>query len=210
MKGLFVTFEGIEGSGKSTQMKMLAAKLEELGKPSLLTREPGGPPIAENIRALLLDPENKEMLRETELLLYSASRAQHTGQWILPALRQGKIVLCDRYYDSTIAYQGAAREQNLDFIAVLTRFSTFNTVPDITFLFDLPVEEGFARIGHRQLDRLEQEDRSFHERVRQQYLLLAKEQPGRFVVLDATLPPQELHKLIINQVLTHTGVSSER
>lgn len=210
MKGLFVTFEGIEGSGKSTQMKMLAAKLEELGKPSLLTREPGGPPIAENIRALLLDPENKEMLRETELLLYSASRAQHTGQWILPALREGKIVLCDRYYDSTIAYQGAAREQNLDFIAVLTRFSTFNTVPDITFLLDLPVEEGFARIGHRQLDRLEQEDRSFHERVRQQYLLLAKEQPGRFVVLDATLSPMELHKLIINRVLTHTGVSSER
>jgi len=119
-------------------------------------------------------------------------------------------VLCDRYYDSTIAYQGAARNQNLDFIAVLTRFSTFNTVPDITFLLDLPVEEGFARIGHRKLDRLEQEDRSFHERVRQQYLLLAKEQPGRFVVLDATLPPQELHKLIINQVLTHTGVSSER
>ncbi|HQH50557.1 MAG TPA: dTMP kinase [Candidatus Cloacimonadota bacterium] len=210
MKGLFVTFEGIEGSGKSTQMKMLAEKLEELGRPLLLTREPGGPPIAESIRALLLDPGNKEMLRETELLLYSASRAQHTGQWILPALRQGKIVLCDRYYDSTIAYQGAARNQNLDFIAVLTRFSTFNTVPDITFLLDLPVEEGFARIGHRKLDRLEQEDRSFHERVRQQYLLLAKEQPGRFVVLDATLPPQELHKLIINQVLTHTGVSSER
>jgi len=90
MKGLFVTFEGIEGSGKSTQMKMLAEKLEELGRPLLLTREPGGPPIAESIRALLLDPGNKEMLRETELLLYSASRAQHTGQWILPALRQAR------------------------------------------------------------------------------------------------------------------------
>ena len=127
MKGLFITFEGIEGSGKSTQMELLARKLEELGLPCLLTREPGGPPIAEHIRQLLLDPLHCEMLPETELLLYSASRVQHTGEWILPALRLGKIVLCDRYYDSTFAYQGAARSQNLDFIRLLTAFATFNT-----------------------------------------------------------------------------------
>lgn len=205
MKGLFITFEGIEGSGKSTQMGLLAEKLEQLGLPCLLTREPGGPPIAEHIRQLLLDPQHSEMLPETELLLYNASRVQHTGEWILPALRLGKIVLCDRYYDSTFAYQGAARSQNLEFIRLLTAFATFNTVPDITFLIDLPVETGFSRIHDRQLDRLEQEDRSFHERVRSQYLTLSREHQDRFVVLDGTLSKSELHLQISNKVIAHIG-----
>lgn len=150
MRGLFITFEGIEGSGKSTQMVLLSQKLADRGLPVLLTREPGGPPISEVIRSLLLDPERAEMLPQTELLLYSASRAQHTAEWILPALKEGKTVLCDRYYDSTFAYQGAARSQDMDFIHILTEFSTFSTTPDLTFLIDLPVAEGLARIKQRQ------------------------------------------------------------
>lgn len=205
MKGVFVTFEGIEGSGKSTQMQLLAGKFAELRIPCLLTREPGGPPISEHIRALLLNPQHSEMLPETELLLYAASRVQHTGEWILPALEQGKVVLCDRYYDSTYAYQGAARAQDMDFIRVLTGFATFHRVPDLTFLIDLPVQQGLARITQRQLDRLELEDISFHERVRQQYLVLAQENPNRFVVLDGSLPPDELHQIILNKVLDYTG-----
>ncbi len=209
MKGLFITFEGIEGSGKSTQMVLLGQKLAELGLPVLLTREPGGPPIAEAIRALLLDPTRSEMLPQTELLLYSASRAQHTGELILPALREGKVVLCDRYYDSTFAYQGAARSQDMDFIRFLTAFATFSTVPGLTFLIDLPVAEGMARIQGRQLDRLEQEDDSFHELVRAQFLDLAKIHSNRFVVLDGSLPREDIHALILDKVLTHLGEPSE-
>lgn len=209
MNGLFITFEGIEGSGKSTQMELLAKKLTELGLPVLLTREPGGPPISERIRDILLDTLHGEMLPETELLLYSASRSQHTGQWILPALKEGRIVLCDRYFDSSLAYQGAARFQDLDFIRLLSRYATFNTVPDLTFLLDLPVAEGLARINGRQLDRLEREDADFHARVRDQYLALAKEEPHRFVVLDGSLTPNQIQAEIQKTVLTKLGVLSE-
>ncbi|MBW6514352.1 MAG: dTMP kinase [Candidatus Syntrophosphaera sp.] len=209
MKGLFITFEGIEGSGKSTQMRLLADLLAGRDLPVLLTREPGGPPIAEKIRAILLDTEHGAMLPETELLLYSASRVQHTGEWILPAMKEGKIVLCDRYYDSTFAYQGAARFQDLEFIRLLTEFATFRTVPDLTFLLDLPVEQGLARITGRQLDRLEQENVSFHERVRQQYLELARIHASRYIVLDGTLSKGEVHQAIANHVLSQLGVPSE-
>jgi dTMP kinase len=205
MKGLFVTFEGTEGSGKSTQMRLLADKLAKLGYPCLLTREPGGPPIAEHIRDLLLDPQHKEMLPETELLLYSASRAQHTGEWVIPALNAGKVVLCDRYFDSSYAYQGAARYQNMEFIRNLTDFATFNLIPEITFLVDVPVEIGLARIHERTLDRLEQEDISFHQRVRDQYLLLAQNNTDRFIVLDGTLSREDIHQSILNHVLSHLG-----
>lgn len=206
MRGLFITFEGIEGSGKSTQIKLLAAKLDESGIPWLLTREPGGPPIAEAIRSLLLDPALGEMLPETELLLYMASRAQHTGEWILPALDEGRVVLCDRYYDSTFAYQGAARDLDPNLIRLLTGFSTYNTVPDLTFLLDLPVTEGLKRIKGRSLDRLEQENVAFHERVRAQYLSLAKSEAQRYIVLDGALPVEELMTKISAIVLTHIGV----
>lgn len=210
MAGLFITFEGIEGSGKSTQMVLLGKILAERGLPVLLSREPGGPPIAEAIRSLLLDPQRSEMLPETELLLYSASRVQHTGEWILPALKAGKIVLCDRYYDSTFAYQGAARDQNMEFIRLLTAFATFSTVPRLTFLIDLPVAVGLARIKHRELDRLEQEDISFHERVRTQYLDLARIHSDRFVVLDGSLPIEDIHAQVLTTVLRHLGESSEQ
>jgi dTMP kinase len=209
MKGLFITFEGVDGSGKSTQMALLATRLEELGLPVLQTREPGGPPIAEAIRHLLLDTANKAMLPRTELLLYCASRAQHTGEWIIPALKAGKIVLCDRYYDSTFAYQGAARSLDMEQIRILTDFATFHTVPNLTFLLDIPVSEGMARIGKRTLDRLELEDNSFRELVRAEYQNLAKKNPERFVVLDGRLSRSTIHAQIIDTVLTRLGVSSD-
>lgn len=204
--GLFISFEGIEGSGKSTQIAMLADKLRAAGRELLITREPGGPPVAEAIRSVLLDPQYPELLPETELLLYMASRAQHTGEWIVPALDTGKIVLCDRYFDSTIAYQGAARNLDMQFISQLTAFATFGNTPDITFLIDLPVEIGLQRISGRPLDRLEQEHISFHYKVREQYLKLAEANPDRYIVMDGKLDANALHDLITNTVLTRIGV----
>ncbi|MCB5270695.1 MAG: dTMP kinase [Candidatus Cloacimonetes bacterium] len=197
MAGYFITFEGIEGSGKSTQIKLLVDYFIEQQIPHLSTREPGGTPIAEAIRKILLDPLCSEMLPEAELLLYSASRAQHTGELILPALKAGKIVISDRYYDSTTAYQGAARDLDYTVIDLLNSFATFHTVPNLTVLLDLPVEEGFKRIDHRDLDRLEQEDISFHKKVRQQFLSIAKKHASRYLVLDALKAPELIHNQIV-------------
>jgi len=209
MKGIFITFEGIEGSGKSTQTILLCTALENHNYKVFCTHEPGGPPIAEEIRDLLLNPRHREMLPETELLLYSASRAQHTGEWILPALKDGKIVVCDRYYDSTFAYQGAARSLNMEFIRILTDFATYHTKPDLTFLLDLSVEEGRKRIQDRHPDRLESENNNFHQCVRNQYLALARECPERFVVLDASLPKETIHNMILTKVLDYIGAQCE-
>lgn len=200
MHGLFITFEGIEGSGKSTQVKLLTTYLKAKKLPYITTREPGGTPIAETIRKILLDPLCAEMLPETELLLYNASRAQHTGELILPALKTGKIVISDRYYDSTYAYQGAARSLNYDVIDALTAFATFNTTPDLTVLLDLPANEGLARIGNRELDRLEQEDLRFHQKVREQFLFIAKKSPIRYLVIDAQKKPEEINREIIQRI----------
>ena len=197
MPRYFITFEGIEGSGKSTQVKLLVDYLTKQHIPHLCTREPGGTPIAEAIRKILLDPLCSEMLPEAELLLYSASRAQHTGELILPALKAGKVVISDRYYDSTYAYQGAARALDYGVIDLLSDFATFHTVPDLTVLLDLPVEAGLARIEHRDLDRLEQEDISFHRKVRKQFLSIAKKHASRYLVLDALEAPELIHNQII-------------
>lgn len=197
MSGYFITFEGIEGSGKSTQIKLLVDYLKKQQIPHLATREPGGTPIAETIRKILLDPLCSEMLPETELLLYCASRAQHTGELILPALKAGKIVISDRYYDSSYAYQGAARDLDYELIDQLTGFATFHTVPDLTILLDLPVEDGLGRIEHRDLDRLEQEDISFHKKVREQFLSIARKHASRYLVLDALKAPELIHQRII-------------
>ena len=203
--GKFITFEGVEGSGKSTQLHMLIEALHERGIPFLHTREPGGSPISEKIRSLLLNAEHLEMRPETELLLYSASRSQHTFQTIIPALEAGKLVLCDRYYDSTFAYQGAARNLDLDFITELTKFATFGTVPDLTFLLDLPVSAGFKRITDRKLDRLERESSDFHEKVRIQYLSIANNNPLRYVVLNGLDQPQKIHAKILSSVFDLIG-----
>lgn len=205
MKGIFVTFEGIEGSGKSTQVRMLVEYLKEHKLDYITTREPGGTPIAESIRTLLLDPGNAEMLPATELLLYCASRAQHTGELILPALASGKIVICDRYYDSTYAYQGAARRLDEQMIETLTKMATFDTQPDLTVLLDVPVQAGLLRIKDRTLDRLEQEDISFHERVRQHYLNIAKKYSSRFLVLNGLDDPDQIHRQIIQSLTVLIG-----
>lgn len=199
--GYFITFEGVEGCGKSTQALLLANALRGRGYEVLLTREPGGPAISEAIRKILLDPEYYEMLPETEMLLYMASRSQHTGQWILPALKEGKIVISDRYYDSTIAYQGAARELDFEIIKTITHFATYNTDPDLTFLIDLPVEIGIKRIQSRKLDRLELETVEFHQKVRQQYLFIASKYASRYNVISGDDIVDSIHQKVLERVL---------
>jgi len=200
-KGWFITLEGIEGCGKSTQAQLLAKALRERGYEVLLTREPGGPAISEAIRTILLDPAYQEMLPETEMLLYMASRSQHTGQWIIPALLSGNIVISDRYYDSTIAYQGAARDIDFSIIETITHFATYNTDPDLTFLIDLPVEVGRQRIQERQLDRLELETLDFHQKVRDQYLFIASKYASRFRVISGDDLVENIHQAILRKTL---------
>ena len=202
----FITFEGIEGCGKSTQAKLLADYLTNNGYEVLLTREPGGPQISEKIRKILLDAENKEMLPETELLLYMASRSQHTGEWIIPALKAKKIVISDRYYDSTIAYQGAARNIDLNIIKSITKYATYGLVPNLTILIDTPAEIGLSRIKKDEADRLEQESLAFHKKVRQGFLNLAKREKERFFVIDGKLSIKEINEMIIKKIKSNLGV----
>ncbi len=205
-RGFFITFEGVEGCGKSTQALLLANALRELGHEVLLTREPGGPVISEVIRKILLDPQYFEMLPETEMLLYMASRSQHTGEWILPALKEGKIVISDRYYDSTIAYQGAARDLDYSIIETITHFATYNTDPDLTFLIDIPVEVGMKRIKSRKLDRLELEDVDFHVKVREQYLFIATKYHSRYIVIDGDDLVDSIHQKILECTLSSVNI----
>jgi dTMP kinase len=199
-KKLFITFEGIEGCGKSTQARMLKEFLVKEGKSVFLTREPGGPKISEDIRKMLLSVNNKEMLPQTEVLLYMASRSQHTGEWIIPELERGKIVISDRYYDSTFAYQGAARKIDGKLIDTIRRYATFGLVPDITFLVDLPEEIGLSRILKKDADRLEQESMEFHKKVREGFLELAKKEPERFIVLEGKKSIKEIHNDVIIRI----------
>ncbi len=189
MNSLFITFEGIEGCGKSTQAKLLTDNLRRAGYKVLFTREPGGPPISEKIRDILLDPEHSKMHRLTEIFLYMASRSQHTMQWIKPALEKGTIVICDRYYDSTYAYQGAARKIPRDIVHFINKVAINSVKPDITFLIDVPVKIGLKRIGKTadkksHTDRLENESDEFHKAVRKSYLELSKTQKDRIIILD--------------------------
>ncbi|WFS20458.1 dTMP kinase [Pseudomonas sp. 905_Psudmo1] len=186
MTGLFITLEGPEGAGKSTNREYLAERLREQGIDVLLTREPGGTPLAERIRELLLDPSDEPMAADTELLLVFAARAQHLQQVIRPALAKGSVVLCDRFTDATYAYQGGGRGLSIERIAQLEQFVQGELRPDLTLIFDLPVEIGLARAAARgRLDRFEQEGRGFFEAVRQAYLQRAKQAPQRYRVLDA-------------------------
>jgi dTMP kinase len=184
--GLFITLEGPEGAGKSTNREYLADRLREHGVDVLLTREPGGTPLAERIRELLLDPSEEPMAADTELLLVFAARAQHLQQVIRPALARGCVVLCDRFTDATYAYQGGGRGLPIERIAQLEQFVQGELRPDLTLIFDLPVETGLARAAARgRLDRFEQEGRSFFDAVRQAYLQRAEQAPQRYRVLDA-------------------------
>jgi len=184
--GLFITLEGPEGAGKSTNREYLAERLREQGIDVLLTREPGGTPLAERIRELLLDPSEEPMAADAELLLVFAARAQHLQQVIRPALARGSVVLCDRFTDATYAYQGGGRGLSIERIAQLEQFVQGELRPDLTLIFDLPIEIGLARAAARgRLDRFEQEGRGFFEAVRQAYLQRAQQAPQRYRVLDA-------------------------
>lgn len=186
MSGLFITLEGPEGAGKSTNREYLAARLREQGIDVLLTREPGGTPLAERVRELLLAPSDETMASDTELLLMFAARAQHLAHVIVPALERGAVVLCDRFTDATYAYQGGGRGLDVARIAQLEDFVQGALRPDLTLVFDLPVEVGLARAAARgRLDRFEQEGRAFFEAVRSTYLQRAKAEPARYRILDA-------------------------
>lgn len=192
MKGIFITFEGPDGSGKTTQIRLLADYCRQKGYDIVLTREPGGTPISEAIRSLLLDPSHKEMDGVTEALLYAAARAQHVAEKIRPALQRGCIVLCDRFMDSSIAYQGYARGLGDD-VRVINEFAVQGTQPDITFFLDLPAARGKSRVSAaRELDRLEQEDLSFHNAVYEGYQELKNIYADRYVCIDASRGIEEI------------------
>ncbi len=188
MKGTFITFEGGEGSGKSTQARLLAGYLKQAGYDVVATREPGGTGIGDAIRGILLDPELTEMGNVTELLLLAASRAQNVCERVKPALERGAVVICDRFIDSTLAYQGYGRKFDLKLLAALNRLATGGVTPDLTILLDLPVEVGLGRAKALDKgeakdgkgDRIEQEDIEFHRRLRQGFLELAEKEPARF------------------------------
>lgn len=189
MSGLFITLEGPEGAGKSTNRDFIADRLRSAGLDVQLTREPGGTPLAERIRELLLAPSDEPMAVDTELLLMFAARAQHIEQVIRPALARGAIVLCDRFTDATYAYQGGGRGVPLARIAELETFVQGTLRPHLTLIFDLPVETGLARAAARgRLDRFEQEPGGFFEAVRGAYLARAEAAPGRYRIIDASQP----------------------
>ena len=192
---LFVTFEGGEGSGKSTVLKQVNEILLSEGHSTLLTREPGGTPISEQIRNVILDKANTSMDPRTEALLYAASRRQHLVEKIWPALKEGKIVLCDRFLDSSLAYQGGARGLGMDEILEVNRYATEGQFPDITLFFDLDPSIGLQRIAAnagREVNRLDLERITFHEKVRASFQKLASLYPERYVTIDASQPLEKV------------------
>ena len=199
---LFVTFEGIEGAGKSTHLQQLAAHLRRRGIDPLETREPGGTAAGSMIRRLLLGPEAVPLTPRSELLLLCADRAQHVVETLRPALAAGRLVLCDRFSDSTIAYQGYGREVNLDIVRALNAAASDELRPDLTLLLDCPVEEGLRRAAERHGggDRFERETVAFHERIRRGFHTIAAAEPDRVVTIDATAASEAVHQQIIDVV----------
>lgn len=191
---LFITFEGPDGCGKTTQARLLAEFLRARGYAIELTREPGGTAIGEQIRNVILSTRNRAMRAETEVLLFSAARAQIVAALIRPALAAGKIVLCDRYYDSTFAYQGYGLGLDLNALRAITRFATGGLVPDVTFYVDVPAEIGLARRQRGETNRLDQKDVEYHTRVRNGYLELARAEPARFVIVDGTRAIEQVQR----------------
>ncbi len=198
----FISFEGIEGCGKSTQIELLAKSLESAGKSCIQTREPGATSIGAQIRSVLLKRENTSIVPLAELLLYAADRAQHCEELIRPSLQNNKIVLCDRFFDSTTAYQTGGRQIDASLVENINRLATQGLKPDLTFLLDLPVEEGLKRARRRAAEQQDSEDRfereklAFHERVRAKYLEIASHEPDRFVKIDAQQSIQEVQNEI--------------
>lgn len=198
MSGTFITFEGIDGSGKSTQLRLVSNYLKECGCRLLLTREPGGTTIGLRLRAALLDAQ-EEVDPLTELLVFAADRAQHVRRVLRPALKNGIVVISDRYADATVAYQGAGRGFSSDLVGEIVRLATEGLKPDLTLLFDVPVSESTNRTTRRinaRRDRLDIEHADFHERVRQAYLAIAAAEPERVKVIDTSGPVEATHALV--------------
>ena len=198
-RGLFVAFEGGDGAGKSTQSSLLAGWLAERGAEVVQTREPGGTPLGQALRELVLHGPDGSVSPRAEALLFAADRAHHVATVVRPALERGAVVLTDRYLDSSVAYQGAARQLGHDEVRELSLWAVEDLVPDLTVLLDVTAGEGRARRGDVH-DRLEREADHFHDRVRQGFLDLAAREPGRYLVLDATLPPDELAAAVQERV----------
>ena len=202
VRGVFITIEGCEGTGKSTQAALLAGALREAGMRVTEVREPGGTPAAEAIREILLDRAHDGLDARAELLLYEASRADLTSRVIMPALASGGAVVCDRFYDSTTAYQGYGRGLPLDEVGQLNRFATAGLEPDLTIVIDLDPAEGLARATGSGADRLEAEELAFHERVREGFLRIAAEERGRVVVVSGAGAPAEVAERVRAAVRT--------
>lgn len=193
MNGIFITFEGPDGSGKTTQLKKLGEELKKLGHDVLVTREPGGTAISDKIRSIILDPVNAEMTDQAEVLLYAASRAQHVHQLILPALEAGRIVLCDRFIDASVAYQGYGLGIDVEKVKAISQYASSGLEATRTYILDVPVEVSLARLHHRAsgagadagLDRIEQKHVDYHSRVREGFHQIAADHPNRICVVNA-------------------------
>ena len=197
MRGIFITIEGPDGSGKTTALQQVVPRLQqEMNRKVVATREPGGSPIAEKIRSLILDPSHTDMDSRTEALLYAASRRQHLIEKVLPVLESGDVIFCDRFVDSSIAYQGYARGIGEEGIREINQFATEGIEPDVTLYIDVPAEVGIQRIhanlDEREYNRLDQEKLDFHEKVRAGYQQLAKANPERIEVVDGTMSREEV------------------
>ncbi|MCD7036623.1 dTMP kinase [Metabacillus sp. GX 13764] len=204
MKGCFITFEGPEGAGKTTVLKLAASRLEEMGIETLTTREPGGIKIAEQIRSVILNKENTEMDPRTEALLYAAARGQHMAEKVIPALNEGRTVLCDRFIDSSLAYQGHARGLGIDEVLGINMFATSHVMPDATIYFDLDPETGLERISKnedREINRLDLEKREFHEKVQQGYKEVLERFHGRIKTVDASKSLEEVTEDVVEILL---------
>ncbi len=209
VRGSFITFEGIDGSGKSTQMRFLGERLRAEGRDVYETVEPGGTAVGQQIRRILLDSANQDLRPTTELLLYFASRSQNVEQCILPALRSNKFVLCDRFTDSTLAYQGYARGLGVDIVLALDRIACQGLTPDITFLIDVDLDTALARTRERNAasgageTRMDDESREFHRKVRDAYFTIAEQNAGRFRVIDGRGAPDKVAARVWENVRQH-------
>jgi dTMP kinase len=208
MRGLLITFEGVEGSGKSTQAQLLWEFLQAMGLKVIFLREPGSTAIGERVREILLDPQATGMDARTELFLYLASRNQLVREKVLPGIKNGNIVICDRFADSSVVYQGYGRQLGERLVLRLNKLVTAGIKPDLTILIDLPVAVGYQRKGREKLDRLEQEEIEFHRRVRNGYLRLARRAPGRIKLVAGERAPDEIQseiRLIVSRFLERKG-----